>query len=73
MQTGTTEASFPNGIEEMEEKISGVKDTIEEMDTSVKKILSLKLSWHKNLTNLGHYNKNKPKPNIRKAMRRNPA
>lgn len=34
IQTGTSEASFTNRIEE---RISGVEDTVEEMDTSIKK------------------------------------
>ena len=32
----TTEASITNRIQEMEERISGVEDTIEEIDSSVK-------------------------------------
>ena len=34
--TGTTDASITNRIQEMEERISGVKDTIEEIDSLVK-------------------------------------
>ena len=33
---GITDASITNGIQEMEEKISGVKDMLEETDTTVK-------------------------------------
>ena len=33
---GTTEASITNRIQEMEERISGVEDTVEEIDLSVK-------------------------------------
>lgn len=34
--TGTTETSFINRIQQMEERISGTEDTIEEMDSPVK-------------------------------------
>jgi hypothetical protein len=33
---GTTDANITNRIQEIEERISGVKDTIENIDTSVK-------------------------------------
>ena len=36
IQTGTTEASFTNRIQEMEERSSSVEDRLEETDTSVK-------------------------------------
>lgn len=42
--TGTTDANIIKIIQEMEERISAVEDTIEEIDTSVKKILNLKSS-----------------------------
>ena len=35
-QTGTTDANITNRIQEMEERISGIEDTIEEIDSSVK-------------------------------------
>lgn len=35
-QTGTTKLSFTNKIQEMEERLLGPKDTVEEMNTSVK-------------------------------------
>jgi uncharacterized coiled-coil protein SlyX len=34
--TGATDASITNRIQEMEEKISGSEDTLEEIDISVK-------------------------------------
>ena len=34
--TGTTDANITNRIQEMEERISGIEDTIEETDPSVK-------------------------------------
>lgn len=34
--TGITEAIFTNRIQAMEERISGIEDTIEEVNTSVK-------------------------------------
>jgi hypothetical protein len=37
--TGTTDASITNSIQEMEEKISGIEDMIEEIDKSVKHLL----------------------------------
>lgn len=35
-QTGTTDVNIINTTQEMEERISGIEDTIEEIDTSVK-------------------------------------
>ena len=35
-KTGTTEVSITNRLQEMEERISGVEDTMEEIDVSVK-------------------------------------
>jgi hypothetical protein len=63
MQTRTTEAIFTNRIQEMEERISGIKDTIDQMDPSVKAnvILDTKYPGH-----LGHYAKTKPKNNREK-------
>lgn len=42
--TGISETSLANRIQEMEDKISDTEDTIEEMDTSVKKMLIAKIS-----------------------------
>ena len=36
IQTGTTLANFSNRIKEMEKRISGIGNTIEEMQTSAK-------------------------------------
>ena len=38
--SGTTDASINNRIQEMEERISGAEDTIEEIDLSVKEMLN---------------------------------
>ena len=35
-RTGTTDTSITNRIQEMEERIAGLEDRIEEIDTSVK-------------------------------------
>ena len=35
-RTGTTDASITNRIQEMEERISGINNTIQEIDTSIK-------------------------------------
>jgi hypothetical protein len=43
-RTGTTEISIINGIQDMEERTSGVEDTIEEIDTSFKENVKSKNS-----------------------------
>lgn len=43
-QTRTTETSLPHIIQGMEERISDIKDMIEEMDTESQKMLNLKNS-----------------------------
>ena len=60
-RSGTTAASI-NRIQHMEERISGVEDTIEEMD-SAKKI-------PKYPGNMGHNEKTKPKNNTYKRRRK---
>ena len=35
-RTGTTDTSITNKIQEIEEELSGIEDTIEEMDASIK-------------------------------------
>ena len=40
-QSGTTNASINNRIQEMEERISSTNDTIEEIDSSVKENINL--------------------------------
>ena len=37
-KSGTIDASISNRIEEMEERISGAEDSIENMDTTIKKM-----------------------------------
>jgi hypothetical protein len=37
-RTGTTDASITIKIQEMEERLLGIEDTIEEVDTSKKKL-----------------------------------
>jgi hypothetical protein len=36
MRSGVTDASITNRIQEIEERISGIEDTIEDIDTTVK-------------------------------------
>ena len=48
-QTGTIETSFINRVQEMEEKISDIRNTIAETNTPDQKKLNLKHSG-----NLGH-------------------
>lgn len=43
-KTGTTEVSITNRLQEMEERISGVEDTMEEIDVSVKENVKSKKS-----------------------------
>lgn len=45
--TRTSETSLTNIIQELEERISGIEDRIEEMNTPVKENVNLKNSWHK--------------------------
>lgn len=52
--TGTSEASFINRIQEIEEKISGVEDMIEEIDSSIKHY-SQQSHNTKHSRNLGHH------------------
>jgi hypothetical protein len=57
-RTGATDASITNRIQEMEERISGVEDTIEETETSVKEnIKSKKIPYTKHPGNLKYYEK----------------
>lgn len=43
-RTGITNVSMTNRVEEMEERISGIGDMIEEIDALVKKMLNQKSS-----------------------------
>lgn len=46
--TGIMEASYINRIaRDGRERIPVIKDIIEEIDTSIKKILNKRISWHK--------------------------
>jgi len=59
-RTGTTDISITNRIQEMGETISGIEDTIEEIDVSVKEnAKSKKFMTQKHPGNLGHYEKTK--------------
>ena len=63
-RTGTTDASITNRIQETEERISGVEDTIEDNDISVKENIKSKNAPNsKYLRNLGHNEKTKSKNN----------
>jgi hypothetical protein len=44
-RTGTTDASIINRTQEMEEKILGVEDAVEEIDTAVKENVKSKKIW----------------------------
>lgn len=73
--TGTTEVRFTNIIQAMKEGTLGIEDTMEEVNTSVKKYVE---SQKNNLTqkhpgNLGCYDEIKPENNSNKDGRRNPA
>ena len=63
-QTWTTDASIPNRIQEMEERISGIDDAIEEMGSSVKENVREKKTPNiKHPGNLGHHENTKNKNN----------
>ena len=62
--TGTTEVSFTNRTQEIEERFSGVEDTAEEKSISVKaNVKSNKLLTQKTLIKCGTLWKTKPKNN----------
>ena len=57
-QTGTTKTSITNRIQEIEERISGTEDTIEEIDTLVKEKKQIQQILNtKHPGNLGHHDK----------------
>ena len=62
-RSGITDVSITNRIQEIEERISGVEDTVEEMDTTVKKIQNIKTPNPKHPGNLGNNEKTKSKNN----------
>jgi uncharacterized coiled-coil protein SlyX len=43
-RSGITDVSITNRIQEIEERISGLEDTVEEIDTTVKKFQNIKNS-----------------------------
>jgi hypothetical protein len=43
-RSGITDVSITNGVQEKEERISGVEDNVEEIDTTAKKIQNIKNS-----------------------------
>lgn len=55
IQTGTTEASFTNRTQKVEDRISDIKDMKEEMDTQVKENVKYENSWHKTSRKTGIY------------------
>lgn len=71
---GTTEANFTNRIQEIREIISGIEDTIEEMNTLTKEnVKSKKTPEEKPPGYLGHYEKTKPRNDSYRGRRINPA
>jgi regulator of replication initiation timing len=58
-----TDARITNRIQEIEERISDIKDTIENTDTSVKENTKCKLPNPKYKRNSGHNERIKPKNN----------
>ena len=61
MRSGATDASITNRIREIQERISGMKDAMEDIDTLVKKIQSEKASKLICPGNSGHHEKIKTK------------
>jgi hypothetical protein len=63
-RSGVIDASITNRIQEIEERISGTEDTIENIDTTVKKKCKRQKSPNlKHPGNPGHNEKIKPKDN----------
>ena len=60
MRSGIIDVSVTNRIQEIEERISGVEDTVEEIDTTVK-IQNIKTPNTKHPGNSGHNEKTKSK------------
>jgi hypothetical protein len=59
---GTTDTSITTNIQEMEERISGIEDTIEYMDTSVTENMKYKLFLTQNIKEIWDTMK---RPNLR--------
>jgi hypothetical protein len=65
-KSGVTDASITNRIQEIEERISSMKDTVEDIDITVKKNAKCKIQKAPISKNIGkprHNKKNKPKIN----------
>jgi predicted nucleic acid-binding Zn-ribbon protein len=60
-KSGANDASIINRIQEIEERISGTEDTIENMDTTIKKCEMQTYPNTKHPGNPGHNEKTKPK------------
>ena len=72
-RSGITDVSIINRIQEIEERISGVEDTGEEIDTIVKENLRQKKTLNpKHPGNLGHNEKTKSKNNRNRGEQRFP-
>jgi chromosome segregation ATPase len=63
-RSGDIDASITNRIQEIEERISGVEDSIENIDTTIKKCKMQKEPNPKHPGNLAHNEKTKPKDNM---------
>ena len=57
------DANITNRIQEIEERISGAEDTLENIDTTVKENEKFPKIITQNPENLGHNRKTKPKDN----------
>jgi predicted nucleic acid-binding Zn-ribbon protein len=62
-KSGVIDASITNRMQEMEERISGAEDSIENIDTTIKENTKCKNILTKHRGNPGHNEKNKPKDN----------
>jgi hypothetical protein len=71
-RSGVIGASITNRIQETEERISGVEDTIENIDTTVKENAKCKRSKLKHTGNPGHNEKTKSKKNRYRREQRFP-
>ena len=72
-KSGTIDSNISNRIQEMEERISGAEDSIENIDTSIKENAKCKKNPNsKHPGNPGHNEKTKPKNNRYRRERRFP-
>ena len=63
-RSGVIDASTTNTLQEIEERISGAEDTIENIDTTIKENAKCKKLLTQNIQeNPGHNEKTKPKDN----------